>query len=84
MHRWAREAGHFGTRVERVSLDWPAVVARQHAIVERFQPTTDSFEYSRATQLWLRSPPDPLPMSARCTTLKLRFRHTSRKFRVMI
>src|SRR5687767_2090736 len=44
MHRWARDAGRFGTRLDGVRLDWPAIVARQHEIVARFQPTTDSFE----------------------------------------
>ena len=44
MHRWARDAGRFGTKVDGVGLDWPTLVARQHAIVEQFQPSTDSFE----------------------------------------
>src|SRR5689334_11562246 len=44
MHRWAREAGTFGTQTGAVTLDWPTVVARQHAMVKRFQPPVDSFE----------------------------------------
>ena len=44
-HRLAREAGRFGTRAPDVSLDWPAVIARQHALVERFRPAPDAFEH---------------------------------------
>lgn len=44
IHRLTREAGRFGTRAGDVSLDWPAVVARQHDIVKRFQPAPTAFE----------------------------------------
>ncbi|MBI2205336.1 MAG: NAD(P)/FAD-dependent oxidoreductase [Candidatus Rokubacteria bacterium] len=44
IHRMTREAGPFGTRVGEPSLDWPTVVARQHAIVRQFQPSVGSFE----------------------------------------
>ncbi|MBI1734088.1 MAG: NAD(P)/FAD-dependent oxidoreductase [Candidatus Rokubacteria bacterium] len=44
IHRLTREAGRFGTRTGDVALDWAAVVARQHAIVERFQPSVAAFE----------------------------------------
>jgi glutathione reductase (NADPH) len=39
-----RESAGFGTRSGDVTLDWATVVARQHAIVQRFQPSPDAFE----------------------------------------
>src|SRR5688572_19839843 len=44
MHRWTRDAAGFGTKLEGVRLDWPTVVARQHAVVARFQPSASSLE----------------------------------------
>ena len=44
IHRLARDAGGFGTRTGPVSLDWPTVVARQHAVVAQFQPSPEAFE----------------------------------------
>jgi glutathione reductase (NADPH) len=44
VHRIARDTGQFGTRTSGVALDWPAVIARQHAIVARFRPSPDALE----------------------------------------
>jgi len=44
VHRLAREAAEFGTRVRDAVLDWPAVVARQHAIVRRLRPGPEKLE----------------------------------------
>lgn len=44
VHRLAREAAAFGTRTGEVRADWPAVVARQHAIVRALQPPVDKLE----------------------------------------
>jgi pyruvate/2-oxoglutarate dehydrogenase complex dihydrolipoamide dehydrogenase (E3) component len=37
-----KDAARFGTIAERVSLDWPAVMRRQHDLVREFQPAPDS------------------------------------------
>jgi pyruvate/2-oxoglutarate dehydrogenase complex dihydrolipoamide dehydrogenase (E3) component len=39
-----RESVPFGTRVENPTLDWPAVIARQHAIVASLRPTAARLE----------------------------------------
>ena len=39
-----REAPAFGTRTGEVALDWPAVIARQHAIVGALRPTAGQLE----------------------------------------
>ena len=37
-------AGAFGTRTGEVTLDWAAIVRRQHAIVRELQPAPEAFE----------------------------------------
>ena len=44
VHRLVREAAEFGAGVHSPTLDWPAIVARQHAIVERLQPSQEKLE----------------------------------------
>lgn len=44
VHRLVREAADFGTRAHAPTLDWAAVVARQHDIVERLRPGADTLE----------------------------------------
>ena len=44
MHRLAHEAATYGTRVADVRLDWPAVIARQRAIVAALQPPVAKLE----------------------------------------
>jgi pyruvate/2-oxoglutarate dehydrogenase complex dihydrolipoamide dehydrogenase (E3) component len=44
-----KDAGRFGTVVDSVTLDWPTVVARQHAIVDELQPKPDALERAGAT-----------------------------------
>ena len=44
VHRLVREAGAFGVRAGEARVDWPAVVARQHAIVKRLQPRPEALE----------------------------------------
>jgi len=38
IHRLVNDAARFGTTTGAVTLDWPAVVRRQHDIVKEFQP----------------------------------------------
>lgn len=38
------EAATFGTAVAAPQLDWPAIVARQHAVVARLQPPSEKIE----------------------------------------
>jgi pyruvate/2-oxoglutarate dehydrogenase complex dihydrolipoamide dehydrogenase (E3) component len=42
IHRLVTEAARFGTACGPVTLDWPAVLRRQRAIVEEFQPSVAS------------------------------------------
>ena len=42
IHRLAKDAARFGTTTGAVTLDWPAVVRRQHDIVKEFQPSPAS------------------------------------------
>ncbi|OGL14922.1 MAG: hypothetical protein A3F92_11935 [Candidatus Rokubacteria bacterium RIFCSPLOWO2_12_FULL_71_22] len=44
IHRLVRNAGVFGTRTGEVTLDWDAVVRRQHEIVRELQPAPGAFE----------------------------------------
>lgn len=44
MHHLAREAARYGTRVGQVTLDWRAVLARQHEVVNRLRPASRSLE----------------------------------------
>lgn len=39
-----KKAGVFGTRTGEVTLDWDAVVRRQHEIVRQLQPAPEAFE----------------------------------------
>src|SRR3990167_6055891 len=48
IHRLVKEAGAFGTRTGPVSLDWDALVRRQHAIVRELQPAPAAFERAGA------------------------------------
>jgi pyruvate/2-oxoglutarate dehydrogenase complex dihydrolipoamide dehydrogenase (E3) component len=42
IHRLVRDAARFGTVVQQVTLDWPAVMRRQADIVREFQPRPDA------------------------------------------
>jgi pyruvate/2-oxoglutarate dehydrogenase complex dihydrolipoamide dehydrogenase (E3) component len=44
IHQLVRTAGTFGTLTGQVTLDWEAIVRRQHAIVRQLQPAPDAFE----------------------------------------
>ena len=44
IHRLVQDAGAFGTRTGPVTLDWDAIVRRQHAIVRELQPPAAAFE----------------------------------------
>lgn len=46
IHQLAKGAAAFGTRTGEVTLDWEAVVRRQHEIVRALQPSPDAFEKS--------------------------------------
>jgi pyruvate/2-oxoglutarate dehydrogenase complex dihydrolipoamide dehydrogenase (E3) component len=48
VHRLVRQAGRFGTRTGEVTLDWAAVVRRQHEIVRELQPAPAAFERAGA------------------------------------
>jgi pyruvate/2-oxoglutarate dehydrogenase complex dihydrolipoamide dehydrogenase (E3) component len=48
VHRLVRQAGLFGTRTGEVTLDWAAVVRRQHEIVRELQPAPAAFERAGA------------------------------------
>jgi pyruvate/2-oxoglutarate dehydrogenase complex dihydrolipoamide dehydrogenase (E3) component len=39
-----KEAARFGTTVESVRLDWPTVIARQHAVIEELRPRPETLE----------------------------------------
>jgi pyruvate/2-oxoglutarate dehydrogenase complex dihydrolipoamide dehydrogenase (E3) component len=41
-----RESAQFGTRIQNSTLDWAAVIARQHAIVASLQPTAARLEHA--------------------------------------
>jgi pyruvate/2-oxoglutarate dehydrogenase complex dihydrolipoamide dehydrogenase (E3) component len=49
IHRLVKDAARFGTKVAAITLDWPTVVRRQHAIVAEFRPTAASLERAGAT-----------------------------------
>jgi pyruvate/2-oxoglutarate dehydrogenase complex dihydrolipoamide dehydrogenase (E3) component len=44
-----KDAARFGTTTGPVTLDWPAVVRRQHAIVEEIRPLPSAFERAGTT-----------------------------------
>lgn len=44
MHRLVRDAGRFGTSTGGIALGWPAIVARQHEVVQQFQPAAADLE----------------------------------------
>ncbi len=44
IHQLVKGAGVFGTRTGEVTLDWEAIVSRQHEIVRQLQPSPDAFE----------------------------------------
>jgi pyruvate/2-oxoglutarate dehydrogenase complex dihydrolipoamide dehydrogenase (E3) component len=44
IHQLVKGAGVFGTRTGEVTLDWDAVVRRQHDVVRALQPRPDAFE----------------------------------------
>jgi len=44
IHQLVKGAGVFGTRTGEVTLDWDAVVSRQHEVVRALQPHPDAFE----------------------------------------
>jgi pyruvate/2-oxoglutarate dehydrogenase complex dihydrolipoamide dehydrogenase (E3) component len=44
VHRLVRDADRFGTSTGDVTLDWPAIVARQHEVVKQFQPAAADLE----------------------------------------
>jgi pyruvate/2-oxoglutarate dehydrogenase complex dihydrolipoamide dehydrogenase (E3) component len=44
-----RDARRFGTSTGDVALDWPAIVARQHAVVRQFQPGVADLEAKGVT-----------------------------------
>ncbi|MBI4636436.1 MAG: NAD(P)/FAD-dependent oxidoreductase [Candidatus Rokubacteria bacterium] len=48
IHQLVKGAPAFGTRTGPVTLDWDAVVARQHAIVRQLQPSPHAFDASGA------------------------------------
>ena len=39
-----KEAARFGTTAESVTLDWPTVIARQHAVIEELRPRPETLE----------------------------------------
>ena len=39
-----KDAARFGTTVESVTLDWPTVIARQHAVIEELRPRPEALE----------------------------------------
>ncbi|MBI2014690.1 MAG: NAD(P)/FAD-dependent oxidoreductase [Candidatus Rokubacteria bacterium] len=49
VHQLVRQAATFGTRTGEVTLDWDAIVRRQHAVVRELQPPPAAFEKSGAT-----------------------------------
>lgn len=48
VHQLVKHAGSFGTKTGEVTLDWGAVVRRQHEIVRELQPPPAAFERSGA------------------------------------
>lgn len=44
IHQLVKTAGTFGTRTGEVTLDWEAIVRRQHEVVRALQPAPDAFE----------------------------------------
>ena len=48
VHQLVRHAGSFGTKTGEATLDWDAVVRRQHEIVRELQPPPAAFERSGA------------------------------------
>ena len=44
IHQLVKGAGVFGTRTSEVTLDWDAIVRRQHEVVRALQPPPDAFE----------------------------------------
>jgi pyruvate/2-oxoglutarate dehydrogenase complex dihydrolipoamide dehydrogenase (E3) component len=48
VHALVRHAARYGTVVDNVRLDWPAVLRRQHEIVATFQPPVASIEQTGA------------------------------------
>ena len=44
IHQLVKGAGVFGTRTGEVTLDWDAIVRRQHEVVRALQPPPDAFE----------------------------------------
>lgn len=48
IHQLVKGAGRFGTRAGEVSLDWEAVVRRQHEVVLALQPSPNAFEKTGA------------------------------------
>ncbi len=44
IHHLVKSAGIFGTRTGEVTLDWDAVVRRQHEVVRQLQPSPEAFE----------------------------------------
>ena len=44
IHQLVKTAGTFGTRTGQVTLDWEAIVRRQHEVVRALQPAPSAFE----------------------------------------
>ena len=44
IHRLVKEAARFGTTAEWVTLDWPTIIARQHAVIEELRPRPEALE----------------------------------------
>ena len=48
IHQLVKAAGTFGTRTGEVTLDWDAIVRRQHEVVRALQPSPGAFERTGA------------------------------------
>ena len=49
IHQLVKSAGVFGTRTGEVTLDWDALIWRQHEIVRQLEPPPEAFEKLGAT-----------------------------------